>query len=106
MEQGYALCLNKWALDTTIKNELSLLIIISSLSAKEGYCYAGNEYLAKMFNCTTQTISVKLKKLENKGYIKIDYKWNGSCIINRKIVLTDLPLRKNATAIKKNLNGR
>lgn len=106
MEQGYAICFNKWALDNSIKNELGLLLIISSLSAKEGYCYASNEYLANLFNCRTQTISVKLKNLVNKGYIKIDYKWNGSCVINRKIRLTDLPLRKNITAIKKNINGR
>ena len=50
MEDGYSLCLNKWALDKTIKNELGLLLIISSLTAEKGYCYASNGYLAKQFN--------------------------------------------------------
>ena len=40
---GYAICFNDWALDKSIKNELGLLLIISSLCAKEGYCYATNE---------------------------------------------------------------
>ena len=40
MENGYSICFNEWALDQTIKNELGLLLIISSLSAEKGYCYA------------------------------------------------------------------
>lgn len=106
MEQGYAICFNKWALDTTIKNELSLLLIISSLSAKEGYCYASNEYLAKTFNCRTETISRKLKKLVSKGYIDIEYKWNGTSVISRKIRIKGLPLTKMSTANDKKINGR
>lgn len=105
MEEGYGICLNKWALDKTIKDELGLLLIISSLTAKEGYCYASNEYLAKTFGCREETISRKLKKLENKKYITIEYKWNGTRVINRKIRIANSPLTKKSMAVDKNVNG-
>ena len=48
MKNGYAICFNEWVLDNSIKNELRLLLIISSLCAEKGYCYASNEYLANI----------------------------------------------------------
>lgn len=100
MEQGYSICLNEWALDESIKNELGLLLIISSLCAEKGYCFASNEYLANIFNVPTQTISRKLKILVEKNYIKIDYDRSGAIVTNREIRLT-----KMLTAINKNVNG-
>ena len=47
LNNGYAICFNSWLLDERIQNELRLLLLISSLSAKEGYCYASNEYLGE-----------------------------------------------------------
>lgn len=99
MEQGYAICLNKWALDETIKNELGLLLIISSLCAEKGYCFASNEYLAKQFKTTVQTISRKLGILEEKNYIKIKYDKLGCLVKNREIRLT-----KMITTVNKNDN--
>lgn len=100
MEQGYAICLNKWTLDETIKNELRLLLIISSLCAKEGYCYASNEYLANIFHETERNISSKIKKLEERKYISIKYERSGTVITNREIRLI-----KKSTAVEKNING-
>lgn len=100
MEQGYSICFNEWALDKRIKNELNLLLIISSLTAKEGYCFASNEYLAKIFNEHPVNISKKIKKLEKLGYIKIEYKRTGYLVTSRKIRLA-----KMLTAISKNANG-
>ena len=68
MENGYSLCFNEWALDKDIKNELGLLLIVSSLTAEKGYCYASNKYLGELFNEPEPTISRKLNKLANKGY--------------------------------------
>ena len=99
MINGYSLCLNKWLFDKEIKDELALLIAISSLSAQYGYCFATNDYLAKEFNTNTTTISRKLKKLEDKGYLKIDYKRNGNVITERKIYINEL------YAVIKNDNG-
>lgn len=90
MNNGYSLCLNEWALDKEIKNELGLLLIISSLCAKKGFCYASNEYLAKIFNETTISISRKIKKLESKNYIKVVYKKRGFEVVAREIRLTKL----------------
>ena len=99
MQEGYSICFNEWALDKSIKDELGLLLIISSLTAEKGYCYASNEYLAQLFTTNTTTISRKIKKLEEKKYIKIKYEKKGCSIISRKIQLT-----KVAPTINKNDN--
>ena len=99
MNEGYSICFNEWALDKNIKDELGLLLIISSLTAEKGYCYASNDYLAKIFETSVVTISRKIKILEEKKYIKIEYEKKGCLVISRKIRLT-----KMLTAINKNVN--
>ena len=88
MKDGYSLCLNEWALDKDIQNELGLLLIISSLCAEKGYCFANNEYLANVFNTNATLISRKIKKLEDKGYLVIEYKKRGCEILSREIRLS------------------
>lgn len=90
MDEGYSICFNEWALDKSIKNELGLLLIISSLCAEKGYCYASNTYLADLFDTNETTISRKIKLLEDKGYITIEYGKRGSEIISRHIRLSKL----------------
>ena len=90
MKDGYSICFNEWALDKDIKNELGLLLIISSLCADKGYCYATNTFLGELFNIPEQTVSRKLKILEEKKYITIEYKKRGCEIINRYIRLTKM----------------
>lgn len=90
MNEGYSICLNKWALDKTINGELGLLLIISSLCAEKGYCYANNKYLAELFDVPEVTISRKLRKLKEKGYIDIQYVKKGCEVISREIRLTNL----------------
>ena len=99
MEDGYSICFNEWALDKNIKDELGLLLIISSLTAEKGYCYASNDYLAKIFETSVVTISRKIKTLEEKKYIEIEYEKKGCLVISRKIRLT-----KMLTVINKNVN--
>ena len=99
MKEGYSICFNEWALDKDIKDELGLLLIISSLTAEKGYCYASNDYLAKIFETSVVTISRKIKILEEKKYIEIEYEKKGCLVISRKIRLT-----KMLTAINKNVN--
>lgn len=104
MNEGYSICFNEWALDKNIKNELGLLLIISSLTAEKGYCYASNEYFEKLFNIDQSTISRKIKKLEEKGYIKVEYNKIGCHITNRKIRLTKISiddLQKCQSAVDK-----
>ena len=106
MLQGYSICFNEWALNKDIKSELGLLLIISSLTAEKGYCYASNNYLAKLFNIDEVSISRKLSKLVSKGYINIDYKRRGAEVVNREIRLTKMltdDLQKNQSTINKNV---
>lgn len=90
MNDGYSICFNEWALDQDIKTELGLLLIISSLTAEKGYCYATNKYLSEIFNTTEISISRKISKLEKKNYISIEYEKRGCQVKNRKIRLTKM----------------
>lgn len=89
-KKGYAFVSNEWIFDDRIKNELRLLIYISSLTAKDGYCYASNEHLAKEFNTTTVTISRKIKKLIDLEYVTAEYFKYGSVIQKRYLRLTKM----------------
>ena len=99
IEDGYSICLNEWALDKEIKNELNLLVIISSLTAKKGFCYASNKWFADLFNIDEVSVSRKLKKLELAGYITMRYKKRGFEVQIREIRLT-----KMLSGINKNVN--
>lgn len=106
MEEGYSICLNKWALDKEIKNELGLLLIISSLCAEKGFCWANNEYFSFLFNESEVNISRKIKRLENKNYITVDYKKSGTVVTQRIITINindNSPLTKMLTAVNKNV---
>ena len=103
---GYAICFNKASLDKSIKNELGLLNIISSLSAEKGYCYASNKYLAGLFDTTEETISRKIKTLQDRDYITIEYERKGCEITRRKIRLTKISIddyQKYQSTIDKNV---
>lgn len=105
MENGYSICLNKWVLDNKIKNELRLLLIISSLCAKTGYCWATNEYLADILDITDVSVSMKIKKLEKNGYIEVEYTKRGCEVISREIRLKNIlidDLKKFEPTVKKN----
>ena len=106
MLEGYSMCLNKWALDKEIKNELGLLLIISSLCAEKGFCWANNEYFSSLFNESEVNISRKIKRLENKNYITVDYKKSGT-VVTQRIITVNIndngPLTKMLTAVNKNV---
>ena len=106
MNNGYSICFNEWALDKDIKNELGLLLIISSLTAEKGYCYASNKYLASLFETTEETISRKIKTLQDKNYITVEYEKKGCEIKARKIRLTKISIddyQKYQSTIDKNV---
>lgn len=87
INDGYSVCSNEWAIDKDIKNELGLLLIISSLCADKGYCWATNEYLSNLFEESQENISRKVKRLEEKGYIRVDYERKGTQITKRIITI-------------------
>ena len=58
---------------------------ITCLSTKEGYCFATNNYFAKLYHCTTRAIQNTISKLQERGYIRVVVENN----FERKIYLTD-----------------
>lgn len=103
--EGYAICFNEWLFDNRIKNELPLLLLISSLCAKNGICYGSNSYFAEKFNMDEKTVSRKIKKLEKLNYIQISYIKRGFEIQKREIRVTNLSLegQKNHPSGDKNV---
>lgn len=90
LQNGYAVCFNSWLFDERIQNELRLLILISSLSAKEGYCYASNEYLGEKLGKSKDWASSGVTKLKNLGYIEVELQKFGAVVTNRKIKIVAL----------------
>lgn len=106
INNGYSLCFNEWVLDKEIKNELGLLLIISSLCAEKGYCWATNKYFAELFGIDEVSVSRKIKLLEKKKYISIEYEKRGCEVKNRYLRLTKMltdDLQKNQSTINKNV---
>lgn len=82
---GYGICFNEWLFDERIKSELALLIYISLLGAKNGFCVASNKHFADKFKTSEATISRQISKLEKLNLISIDYEKVGSVITRRNI---------------------
>lgn len=82
---GYGICFNEWLFDERIKSELALLIYISLLGAKNGFCFATNKHFADKFNVSERTIIRQIVKLEKLNFISIDYEKVGSVITRRNI---------------------
>ena len=82
-------------------DEKILYAEITALSNKHGYCYASNDYFAKLFSVTNVTVSRRINKLKDKGYLKIIYKRSGTVVTNRKVY----PLTQTITAVNNPDNG-
>lgn len=73
---------------TISSNEKILFSLIYSLSKKEGYCFATNNYLANILNFHPKTISKWINNLEKKKIITIEYVKNiKNEITERKIFI-------------------
>lgn len=106
LTNGYAICPNSWLFDERIQNELRLLLLISSLSAKYGYCYANNEFLGEKLGKSIDTISSGISKLKKYGYIEVEVEKFGAVITNRKIRLLALErLNQSPTENLPSANG-
>ena len=87
----YAIIPGNVRYDPELKDKAKLLYgEITALSNKEGYCYASNEYLGNLFDLPKETISRKIKLLQDKKYITIEYEKKGCEITARKIRLTKM----------------
>lgn len=69
-------------------SEKLLYAEITALSNKYGYCTASNKYFAKLYDVTDVTISRRISKLKQCGYLRIEQQRKGEKIVLRKIYIT------------------
>lgn len=76
-------------------NEKLLYGEITSLSNKNGYCYAQNRYFADLYDVSIETVSRWLSNLQKCGFIQIEIKRNENKeVIARYIYIIDVPYRQ------------
>lgn len=79
-------------------NEKLLYAAITLLTSKEGYCFATNTYLAKLFNVQAHTISNWISHLSKLEFVKVKIIKNDKGeIIQRRIYINDTPYTTNNT---------
>lgn len=72
--------------DVDISSTTKLLMgLITTLSMKDGFCYASNRYLSNLLKVSKRTITSSITALRRKKYIKIDNEDN-----SRKIYLANI----------------
>ena len=78
LDKWYWIMPNKVLFDNELKDKQKLLFcLISSLCAKEWFCWATNDYLWSKLNANKLTISRNLAVLQEKWYISMEiWKWN------------------------------
>lgn len=73
-------------------NQKILYAVITSLSNKEGYCFASNKYLANKLNVGANTVSGWITDLRRKNFIQVELIRNDKQeIIQRRIYINDIP---------------
>jgi hypothetical protein len=71
LEEGYGIMPNTVLFDKKLTANAKLLfVLISSLCAQKGYCYANNKYLSERLNIKERTVSRLISDLSK--YIEID----------------------------------
>ena len=77
-------------------NEKVLYSVILSLSNKEGYCYATNKYLGKLFNVNNRTISRWISKLRTQNFIREEIeKSDKEEFVQRRLFIKQEPYGQN-----------
>lgn len=73
-------------LDEDLSSTTKLLMgLITTLSVKDGYCYASNRYLSNLLKVSKRTISSSITALRRKKYVEI-----GNDDSARKIYLANI----------------
>jgi hypothetical protein len=72
--------------DNDISSTSKLLMgLITTLTMKEGFCYASNKYLSNLMKVSKRTITTCITLLRRKNYIKVENEPN-----MRKIYLANI----------------
>lgn len=84
-----------------------LYAMITSLSCKEGYCFATNNYFAEELGVYPKTVSGWISDLRDKNFIKVEMvRKEYKQIIQRKIYLNDVPYPLNNGYLYQSKNGQ
>lgn len=73
---------------------------ITALCNEKGYCWASNNYFAELYEVKPQAVSRWINLLADKGYLKLEYEYNGKEIKQRNIFIVDLSIKKEEVSIK------
>ncbi len=69
-------------------NEKLLYGEISALADKGGFCFASNDYFAKLYKVNKKTVSVWINNLRDRGYVVVDFiNDNKGLVTQRKIYI-------------------
>jgi hypothetical protein len=68
---------------------------ITSLTNFKGYCWANNNYFAKLYGRSKGTISKSISKLNSLGFLEIEIKSVGKIVDKRLIKIKDMPQINN-----------
>lgn len=58
---------------------------LTCLAIKDGYCFASNNYFAKLYEVHPSNVSKWIKQLSERGYIRIEYIYQEKQCIERRI---------------------
>ena len=93
--------------DTNISANAKLLYgEITALCNEKGYCWATNDYFAKLYSVSKRTISRWIKELHENNYIgiKMIYKEGSEEIVYRYIQICQYPMEKNVNTPTDKIN--
>jgi len=81
-----------------------LMGLIYSLSAKDGYCYASNQYLGEAIGVSSENVRKWVSQLEQKGIVSriVKRKANGEIDVRELRLLTPMVLNNHTPLVKFN----
>ena len=79
---------------------------ITALCHQEGYCWAGNQYFADLYEVSKTSISTWIGNLKDAGHITVEmnYKEGSKHILNRYIRILGEGIQENLTTPTRKLN--
>ena len=75
---------------------------ITALCNKKGYCWATNDYFAKLYKVSIQTVSGWISSLKKCGYVNVSMKYREDSLQIEERQITLIPIKENFNGYTKN----